>query len=188
MTDNVAISVDNTQAVVPEVPVAQEKPAVKGKRGRPALISDKAFSEVWNKSKSLSDVIQAFAILRSRPVKEAKLYASMRAAAMRDKDFDMKLFPRGRPKGSTNAVKKASKKEAAEVASIVAETLEASKDAPKVDAREEAKKLLQASMDEGMEALAKSVRSGPMPDPNAEFIDTEDGRANDGMCDWADDE
>src|SRR3990167_5512231 len=140
-------------------PAKLDKP--KGKRGRPALISDKAFGEVHSKSKSLVEIVQAFAILRSMEPAKAKLYVSMRSAAMRKKGIDIKLFPRGRPKGSVNAPKEA---KLPEMRKIEPDTEKATE---KTSARAEAKALMEAS--------------------SKEFVDTPEGRANDGMCNWDDD-
>lgn len=65
-------------------------------RGRPATVSDKAFIEVHAKSASLDDVINAFSMLRAMEPKKARLYVSMRAAALRRKGNSLKTFPRGR--------------------------------------------------------------------------------------------
>ena len=65
-------------------------------RGRPALISNKAFIEVHNKSESVDDIVRAFSVLRKMDVDKARSYVSIRAWNLRNKGVELKLFPRGR--------------------------------------------------------------------------------------------
>ena len=179
-----APNVLNTPTDKENAPVAhsaqdKKKDKPKGKRGRPALITDKAFVEVHKKSKSLSEIVQTFALLRAMPMDKAKLYVSMRSSALRKKRFELKMFPRGRPKGSVNSKKVKSnlpednsKKLLATIQEEIPELV--------VKALDDSS----ASRNEARELMKSSVRAAPMPDPAAEFVDTPEGRENDGMCDW----
>lgn len=65
-------------------------------RGRPALIGDRAFIEVHNKSESVDDIVNAFSTLREMDEVKARTYVSIRAWNLRNKGVELKLFPRGR--------------------------------------------------------------------------------------------
>ena len=64
------------------------------RRGRPPLVSEAMFVEVWNAADSLEEV--AMVLFPEGPLDERKLYCSMRAAAIRKNAPDLKKFPRGR--------------------------------------------------------------------------------------------
>ncbi len=68
----------------------------KRSRGRPALINDKAFIEVHNKSESVDDIVTAFKTLRKMDAEKARVYVSIRAHNLRAAGHDLKMFKRGR--------------------------------------------------------------------------------------------
>lgn len=76
--------------------VAKNKKIVSRGRGRPSLVGEKPFIEVINKSKSVDDVVKAFAVLRKMDREDAKLYVSIRAFNLRAKGKRVKKFQRGR--------------------------------------------------------------------------------------------
>lgn len=71
----------------------------KAKRGRPSLLAESEFRKFWENAESMDSLVAHLVTLKpfaSQERTQIKLYASMRASALRKKGINLKRFSRGR--------------------------------------------------------------------------------------------